>query len=48
MSGARILAVCGVIASVCSMAGGFLDMPVLMGIGGAVMLFGNIAVSFKG
>ena len=46
MSGARVLALCGITSSIFAMTGGFFNVPEFVGIGGAVMLIGNIVVAF--
>lgn len=43
---AQILAVAGTTSAFCSMLGGALDVPALIGIGGGVMLVGN-ALAFR-
>ncbi len=44
MTGARILAVGGVVCSSLTLMGGIADIPVLVGLGGAVMLLANLLV----
>jgi hypothetical protein len=46
-SGARMLALGGTTASLLSMVGGLLDVPVLVGIGGAIMFAANVIVLFR-
>ena len=41
-SAVRVLGLCGLVASACSTAAGFLDMPALLGIGGVVMVVANV------
>jgi hypothetical protein len=47
VNGARTLAICGLTASIFSMFGGFFNISEFVGIGGAVMLVGNIVVAFS-
>lgn len=44
MSGARILAAAGLLSAIVSTVGGFLDVPHALGVAGAIMLVGNLAV----
>jgi hypothetical protein len=48
VNGARVLATAGTISYICAMLSGFLDSPIILGIGGCVMLFGNIFVALDG
>jgi hypothetical protein len=54
MSEAQILAIAGTTASACSMIGGWLSLrfqtagAFLIGVGGAVMLAGNLTVIYRG
>jgi hypothetical protein len=48
VSPVRVLGVCGLAAAVLSATGGFADVPVLIGIGGAVMLIGNVYAVWRG
>lgn len=38
----RILGLCGLLSAVLSAAGGFLEVPLLLGIAGATMIVGNL------
>lgn len=42
VSAIRVLGACGVLSAALSTASGFLNMPVFLGIAGAIMLFGNV------
>lgn len=42
MTSARMLGLCGLVASTLSMLGGFCHLDALIGAGGVVMLVGNV------
>jgi hypothetical protein len=48
VTSARMLGICGLTASVCAAAGGFMDKPWLLGFGGCVMIVGNLYALLKG
>lgn len=47
-SSVRVLGICGLTASALAAAGGFLDKPYLIGVGGLVMVIGNLYAMWRG
>lgn len=48
MSAVRVLGFCGLVASALAAAGGFMNMPALLGASGAVMFAGNVYAAIRG